>query len=123
MCERARHSRRTHAAKLLQNGRMSSTQADNMKKLLKYLGWLAKLAVFVLVLGFALKNTHLVSVASYLGYSWQLPLIVMLLLAFLLGALIGLLALLPYLFRLRRLAASRPPVTEARTMMTDIPNV
>lgn len=93
-----------------------------MKKLLKYLGWLAKLAVFVLVLGFALKNTHLVSVVSYLGYSWQLPLIVMLLLAFLLGALIGLLALLPYLFRLRRLAASRPPVTEARTVMTDILN-
>lgn len=93
-----------------------------MKKLLTYLGWLAKLAVFVLVLGFALKNTHPVSVVSYLGYTWQLPLIVMLLLAFLLGALIGLLALLPYLFRLRRQAASRTAVTEARTMMTDILN-
>jgi len=93
-----------------------------MKKLLTYLGWLAKLAVFVLVLGFALKNTHPVSVVSYLGYTWQLPLIVMLLLAFLLGALIGLLALLPYLFRLRRQAASRAAVTEARTMMTDILN-
>lgn len=93
-----------------------------MKKLLNYLGWLAKLAVFVLVLGFALKNTHLVSVASYLGYSWQMPLVVLLLLAFLLGALIGLLALLPYLFRLRRQAASQTTVTEARTMMTDILN-
>jgi len=93
-----------------------------MKKLLTYLGWFAKLAVFVLVLGFALKNTHPVSVVSYLGYTWQLPLIVMLLLAFLLGALIGLLALLPYLFRLRRQAASRAAVTEARTMMTDILN-
>lgn len=93
-----------------------------MKKLLKYLGWLAKLAVFVLVLGFALKNTHLVSVVSYLGYTWQLPLVVLLLLAFLLGALIGLLALLPYLFRLRRQAASQAAVTEARTMMTDILN-
>ena len=93
-----------------------------MKKLLTYLGWLAKLAVFVLVLGFALKNTHPVSVVSYLGYTWQLPLIVMLLLAFLLGALIGLLALLPYLFRLRRQAANRAAVTEARTMMTDILN-
>lgn len=93
-----------------------------MKKLLTYLGWLAKLTVFVLVLGFALKNTHPVSVVSYLGYTWQLPLIVMLLLAFLVGALTGLLALLPYLFRLRRQAANRPPVTEARTMMTDILN-
>lgn len=93
-----------------------------MKKLLTYLGWLAKLVVFVLVLGFALKNTHPVSVVSYLGYTWQLPLIVMLLLAFLLGALIGLLAVLPYLFRLRRQVANRVAVTEARTMMTDILN-
>lgn len=93
-----------------------------MKKLLTYLGWLAKLAVFLLVLGFALKNTHPVSFVSYLGYTWQLPLIVMLLLAFLLGALIGLLALLPYLFRLRRQAASRPSVIESQTIMTDILN-
>ena len=93
-----------------------------MKNLLTYLGWLVKLAVFVLVLGFALKNTHPVSVVSYLGYSAQLPLIVMLLVAFLLGALIGLLTLLPYLFRLRRQAASRAAVTEARTTMTDILN-
>ncbi len=91
-----------------------------MKKLLTYFGWLAKLAVFLLVLGFALKNTHPVSVISYLGYSWQLPLIVMLLLAFLLGALIGLLSLLPYLFRLRRQAANRTTLMETQTVMTDI---
>ena len=93
-----------------------------MKKLLTYLGWLAKLAIFLLVLGFALKNTHPVSLVSYLGYTWQSPLIVMLLLAFLLGALIGLLALLPYLFRLRRQAASQATVIESRTVMTDILN-
>ena len=78
-----------------------------MKNALYYLGWLAKLLVFVLVLGFALKNSHPVTFVSYLGYTWQAPLIVMLLLAFLLGALTGLLALLPYLFRLRRQAGTR----------------
>lgn len=93
-----------------------------MKKLLTYLGWLAKLAIFLLVLGFALKNTHPVEFVSYLGYTWQSPLIVMLLIAFLLGALIGLLALLPHLFRLRRQAASRVAVTEPQTVMTDILN-
>lgn len=93
-----------------------------MKKLLTYLGWLAKLAIFLLVLGFALKNTHPVEFVSYLGYTWQSPLIVMLLIAFLLGALIGLLALLPHLFRLRRQAASRVAVTEPHTVMTDILN-
>lgn len=93
-----------------------------MKKLFTYLGWLAKLAVFLLVLGFALKNTHPVQLVSYLGYTWQSPLIVMLLLAFILGALIGLLSLLPYLFRLRRQAASRLPVPEPQTITTDILN-
>ena len=93
-----------------------------MKKLFTYLGWLAKLAVFLLVLGFALKNTHPVNFVSYLGYTWQSPLIVMLLIAFLLGALIGLLALLPHLFRLRRQAANRVTVTEPQTVMTDILN-
>jgi uncharacterized integral membrane protein len=77
-----------------------------MKSVLTYLGWLTKLLVFLLVLGFALKNSHPVSFVSYLGYTWQAPLIVMLLLAFVLGALTGLLALLPYLFRLRREANS-----------------
>lgn len=93
-----------------------------MKKLFYYLGWLAKLAIFLLVLGFALKNTQPVSLVSYLGFTWQAPLIVLLLLAFLLGALIGLLALLPYLFRLRRLASNRPTVIESPTISTDILN-
>ena len=93
-----------------------------MKKLFTYLGWLAKLAVFLLVLGFALKNTHPVNFVSYLGYTWQSPLIVMLLIAFLLGALIGLLALLPHLFRLRRQVARQVAVTEPQTVMTDILN-
>lgn len=93
-----------------------------MKKLLTYLGWLAKLAIFLLVLGFALKNTHPVEFVSYLGYTWHSPLIVMLLIAFLLGALIGLLALLPYLFRLRRQVASRAAAAEPKTVMTDILN-
>lgn len=93
-----------------------------MKKLFYYLGWLAKLAIFLLVLGFALKNTQPVSLVSYLGYTWQTPLIVLLLLAFLLGALIGLLALLPYLFRLRRLSSNRPTVIESPTISTDILN-
>ncbi len=93
-----------------------------MKKLLTYLGWLAKLAIFLLVLGIALKNTQPVSFVSYLDYTWQSPLIVMLLLAFLLGALIGLLSLLPYLFRLRRQASDRVRVIEPQTITTDILN-
>ena len=73
-----------------------------MKNFTHYLGLAIKLLVFLLVLGFALKNGHSVIFNSYLGYVWQAPLIVMLGLAFVLGAATGLLALLPTLIRLRR---------------------
>jgi Protein of unknown function (DUF1049). len=45
-----------------------------------------------------------------------------LLAAFLLGALTGLLALLPYLFRLRRRASRRVAVAEPQTIAADIVN-
>ena len=95
-----------------------------MKTLTRYLGLLFKLLVFLLVLGFALKNSHNVTFYSYLDYVWQAPLIVMLGLAFVLGAVIGVLALAPTLFRLRREASRKQKVVEANTItQTDMPVV
>lgn len=95
-----------------------------MKNFTHYLGLLAKLLVFLLVLGFALKNSHSVTFYSYLDYVWQAPLIVMLGLAFVLGALIGVLALLPALFRLRRELGRKPRAVELDTVtQTDLPVV
>jgi lipopolysaccharide assembly protein A len=95
-----------------------------MKNFTHYLGLLAKLLVFLLVLGFALKNSHSVTFYSYLDYVWQAPLIVMLGLAFILGALIGVLALLPTLFRLRRELGRKPKAIELDTVtQTDLPVV
>lgn len=96
-----------------------------MKNFTHYLGLLAKLLVFLLVLGFALKNSHSVVFYSYLDYVWQAPLIVMLGLAFVLGALAGVLALLPTLFRLRREAAKKRQAAEADTITqtTEMPVV
>lgn len=93
-----------------------------MKRITPYLWLAAKLLVFLLVLGFALKNSHTATFYSYLGYVWQAPLIVMLLLAFVLGALTGLLALLPTVFRLRRELARKPQAVEADTT-TEMPVV
>jgi uncharacterized integral membrane protein len=94
-----------------------------MKNVTRYLGLLAKLLLFVLILGFALKNSHTAVFHSYLGYVWQAPLIVMLGLAFLLGALIGVLAVLPTLFRQRRELARRPNVELDTVTQTDLPGV
>jgi len=92
-----------------------------MKTFSRYLGLLFKLLVFLLVLGFALKNSHTTIFYSYLDYVWQAPLIVMMGLAFVLGALTGVLALLPTLFRLRRENARKSPAVVTDTMtQTDV---
>ncbi len=92
-----------------------------MKNLTRYLGLVFKLLVFLLVLGFALKNSHTTVFYSYLDYVWHAPLIVMLALAFVLGALTAVLALLPTLFRLRRENARKvPPIEVDTTTQTDI---
>lgn len=98
---------------------------STMKNLTRYLGLAAKLLVFLLVLGFALKNSHSVTFYSYLDYVWQAPLIVMLGLAFVLGVLTGVLALLPSIFRLRREAARKGRENDLDTTITqpDIPVV
>jgi uncharacterized integral membrane protein len=96
----------------------------SMKNLTRYLGLVLKLLVFLLVLGFALKNSQTAIFYSYLGYVWQAPLIVMLGMAFILGALTGALALLPTLFRLRRELGRKPRAAELDTItQTDLPVV
>lgn len=94
-----------------------------MKNLTRYIGLAAKILVFLLVLGFALKNSQTVIFYSYLGYIWQAPLIVMLGLAFVLGVLTGGLALLPTLFRLRREAARKatPDPVDTVALPPDLP--
>ncbi len=92
-----------------------------MKTFTRYLGMVFKLLLFLLVLGFALKNSHTTIFYSYLDYVWQAPLIVMMGLAFVLGALTGVLALLPTMFRLRRENARKAPAVVTDTMtQTDI---
>lgn len=90
-----------------------------MNNFTRYLGLAAKLLVFLLVLGFALKNSHPVVFYGYLGTALELPLIVMLGLAFVLGALTGLLALLPTVFRLRRETTARTQTGDVTTVSAD----
>lgn len=75
---------------------------------MRYLGWLLKILLFLLLFGFALKNTDMVAVRGYLGYEWQAPLVLILLIFFALGIAIGLAASAAAFFRQqRRIAALR----------------
>lgn len=64
--------------------------------------WIIKAALFLLILSFAIVNTDPVTVRYYLGYRWEAPLVVVLLVAVCAGALVGLLAGLFQTLRLRR---------------------
>lgn len=69
---------------------------------MRYLLWLLKFVLFVLILSFAVKNTDMVWVRYYLGYEWQAPLVLALLVFFCLGAAVGIIASLTHLFGQRR---------------------
>ena len=73
---------------------------------MRYLIWILRLLVFVVVLLFALKNTGPVDVNFFADYVvTDVPLIVVMLAVFILGALFGLLITAPVVVRRRREAA------------------
>lgn len=70
---------------------------------MRYLVWVLRLLVFVVVLLFALKNTEPVRVSFFADYALQnVPLIVVMLVAFLLGLLLGLLIMILNVLRKKR---------------------
>lgn len=70
---------------------------------MRYLVWVLRILVFILVLLFALKNTGPVDIGLYAGHMITgVPLIVVMLVAFVVGALFGLLVAMPALMRRRR---------------------
>lgn len=60
------------------------------------------LALFILLMGFAVKNAYPVSLFYYLGLSWQAPLSLILFIALLTGIVAGLIAITPTLIKQRR---------------------
>ena len=68
--------------------------------------WACRIFIFLFLLVFALKNTDPISVRFLLDMTWQAPLIIVILVFFAGGALLGVLSLLGTVFRLRRELAS-----------------
>lgn len=74
---------------------------------MRYVGWILKALLFLLLLGFAVKNTAPVVVRYYLGHEWQAPLVFVLLVTFALGVALGILASMSRVYRQRRELAGR----------------
>jgi len=69
---------------------------------MRYLHWIVRLLVFIVLLGFAIKNTDPVSVHYFLGWEWRAPLALVLLVFFVGGAALGVMAGAAWLYRHRR---------------------
>lgn len=69
---------------------------------MRYLSLIPGFILFLLTLGFALKNTDSVTLHYFLGYQWHAPLVVILVAAFCLGTTAGVAATLGLIFRQRR---------------------
>jgi putative membrane protein len=70
-------------------------------KILRYLAWLLRAFLFVVLLLFAVKNTTPVRLQLFFDQDWDTPLVVVLLVAFALGAVLGVAACLGRMFRQR----------------------
>ena len=69
---------------------------------MRYLAWFLKLALFVVVVMFLVRNSDPVTVRYFLGAEWQGPLFLVLSVTFLAGTFLGVLAMLAQVIRQRR---------------------
>ncbi|MDR2689532.1 MAG: LapA family protein [Azoarcus sp.] len=64
--------------------------------------WFFRLVLFLLLFGFAVKNDHVVSLYFFFDSEWRLPLVFIIWIAFVVGALLGMTATVIPWFSLRR---------------------
>lgn len=61
---------------------------------MRYLNWFVRVVLFIVLLGFAVKNDQSITLRYFMGYEWQSSLVVVLLIFFAAGAAMGVLAML-----------------------------
>lgn len=66
--------------------------------------WIVRILIFTVLFSFALQNTQTVTLTLFLDYRWQAPLVLVLVVFFSMGLFLGLLSLLPTLWRHKRQA-------------------
>ena len=78
------------------------TMRSGIMLLMRIFVWFARIVLFLLLLGFAVKNDHVADLNFFFGRQWHLPLVFIILIAFGVGALLGVTATLTSLLRQQR---------------------
>jgi uncharacterized integral membrane protein len=82
-----------------------------MKRLLRLLQWLLKAAVFFTLFAFALNNQQETRVNFFFSTFWSAPTVLVVLSAFTLGVVVGVLGMVPRWWRERQTAKQMGPTT------------
>jgi uncharacterized integral membrane protein len=84
-----------------------------MKHLLWLLKWVLKVAIFFTLFAFALNNQQDTSVHFFFGKQWQAPQVLVVLSAFSIGVVVGVLGMLPHWFKRRSSKVSVQTVVQS----------
>ena len=88
---------------------------------MRFLTWAIRLALFVVLLAFAARNTEPVTLRFYFDLAWQAPLVAVLLAFFVVGAALGLAAALgTFLSQRREIARLRRSERSRETLEAGI---
>ena len=87
---------------------------------MRYFNWILRVVLFIVLLGFAVKNDQPVTLRYFFGYEWQSNLVIVLLIFFAIGAAVGLLAMFANVLRLRREIAVLKRDIRVRDKLADI---
>ncbi|OQW89853.1 MAG: hypothetical protein BWK72_00985 [Rhodoferax ferrireducens] len=89
-----------------------------MNKLIWLLKWLLKAAIFFTLFAFALNNQQDTTVHFFFGNQWQAPQVLVVLTAFAAGVAVGVVGMVPWWWRQRRLASAPAPAAPTWTATT-----
>jgi uncharacterized integral membrane protein len=90
-----------------------------MKQFLKLLQWTLNAAVFFTLFAFALNNQHEAKVYFFFGTQWRSPMVLLVLIAFALGMVVGVLGMVPRWWRQKQ--AAKAVQTSAATSASSSP--
>ena len=94
-----------------------------MKQFLKLRQWTLNAAVFFTLFAFALNNQHEAKVYFFFGTQWRSPMVLIVLIAFALGMVVGVLGMVPRWWRQRQAAkAIQAPASSNAEAQPEVPH-
>ena len=85
---------------------------------MRILVWLVRAALFFTLFAFALNNQHDASIRWFFSHEWRAPMVFIVLAAFILGCVVGGLAMAPSWWRHRRVAKRHQATADAEDDLT-----